>query len=572
MSSPNMLSHTMCKFRFVPSRPTDVVYVVDAARVKENRKDEVNEMPTLVETWVSRASAKQRRGRAGRVQPGVAYHLYSSHTFEHDMQEYQLPEMLRVGLEDLVLQILLLDLGEPSSFLAKAVNPPSGLAMKNSLKILEGLGAVEVDWGNKDGPETTIGSRPVQDDQDVLCTEVSADCGLTALGFHLATLPVDPRVGKMMIYGALFGCTESALTIAASMSARSPFVSPFDRRDQADEARRNFSTDGSDHLTILNAFNKWKEIRQMKGDGGTRTFLRESFLSYLTLNQMEDLRKQFASLLVEIGFLPKGFRVSGKGRNGRNSGGGGGGGGRGARNYRGNDPALVPSAATESPGKDSVPMIKAVLCAGLYPNIIVAPRPLVTVGNTQQAGEQAFRGQKGEVYLHPCTISFTEKRLDSRYCCYHEIVKTSKTYVRDCTTVNEFALLLFGGSLQVYHTHGVVTVDNWLRFRIGAKPATLVKHLRAQMEKMLLEKIVSPENDITGSEEGQALIQAVSALLTKEYQSNLLPDGAEIVRPWTGQTDNNRGGRSSSGGGRGRGRGNGGGRGGRGRGGGRGRA
>ena len=58
-------------------RRKDVVYVVDAGRVKENRKDEVNEMPTLVETWVSRASAKQRRGRAGRVREGIAYHLYS---------------------------------------------------------------------------------------------------------------------------------------------------------------------------------------------------------------------------------------------------------------------------------------------------------------------------------------------------------------------------------------------------------------------------------------------------------------------------------------------------------------
>jgi HrpA-like RNA helicase len=82
--------------------------------VKENRRDVINDMSTLVETWVSRASAKQRRGRAGRVREGIAYHLFSSHTFD-EMEDYQLPEMLRVGLEDLVLSILLLDLGEPSS-------------------------------------------------------------------------------------------------------------------------------------------------------------------------------------------------------------------------------------------------------------------------------------------------------------------------------------------------------------------------------------------------------------------------------------------------------------------------
>lgn len=446
------------------------------------------------------------------------------------MQEYQLPEMLRVGLEDLVLQIMLLDLGEPSTFLAKAVNPPTALAMKNSLKLLEGLGAVEVEWTRQDS------SNRIAEDAKLGEQTVAADCGLTALGFHLATLPVDPRVGKMMIYGALFGCTDPALTIAAAMSARSPFVSPFDKRDMADEARKSFATRGSDHLTTLTAFTRWQEMRRTKGDRVTQTFLRESFLSRMTLFQMEDLRKQFANLLVEIGFLPKTFRLQ--------------------KTRRGGGGGPTPSPPSASPNADNVALIKAVLCAGLYPNIIVAPRPLVngSSDNNKTAGECAFRGIKGEVYLHPCTISFSEKRLESRYCCYHEIVKTSKTYVRDCTTVNEFALLLFGGSLQVYHTHGVVTVDDWLKFRIGAKPATLVKHLRAQMERMLLQKIVSPEQDVTGSPEGRALIQAVSSLLDQEYKASILPDGAEIVRPWTGHTGGGgRGGRSGGRGGRGRG-------------------
>jgi HrpA-like RNA helicase len=466
--------------------------------------------------------------------------MYSSHTFEQDLQEYQLPEMLRVGLEDLVLQILVLDLGEPSSFLAKAVNPPSALAMKNSLKLLEGLGAVEVQWSN---PEDSL-ARGNREDTGESCATVSSDSGLTALGFHLATLPVDPRVGKMMIYGALFGCTDPALTIAASMSARSPFMSPFDKRDQADEARQTFATEGSDPLTTLTAFEQWKEMRRTKGDKATNLFLRESFLSRLTLFQMTDLRKQFADLLVDIGFLPKGSKVSDRNKN--------------------NNIKLSESANGNA---GNVALIKAVLCAGLYPNIIVAPRTLAGQRpSAQAAGECAFRGTKGDVYLHPSTISFSSNKLDSRYCCYHEIVKTSKIYVRDCTTVSPFALLLFGGSLQVYHSKHVVTVDEWLRFRIAAKPATLVKHLRAQMESLLLKKIISPQEDVTGSKEGQALIQAVSTLLANEKPA-ALPDGAEIVRPYkaNNQYETQNGGR-----GRGRGRGDGsgrsGGRGGRGRG------
>ncbi len=521
----------------------------------------MNETPTLEECWVrwvfclilhycqvlailpycishpfqfisSRASAKQRRGRAGRVRPGIAYHMYSrwvrwllyrnensidkmsnnnscSHTHDDDMLEYQLPEMLRVGIEDLVLQILILDLGEPTSFLKKALDPPSNLALSNSLRLLEELGAVDCQWKNK---KNIIFSSTKDKEKEEENLEVSSE--LTALGFHLATLPVDPRVGKMMIYGALFGCIDPLLTFAAAMSARSPFVSPFDQREQADEARKTFSVAGSDHLTILNAFNQWSELRRKEGNRVVNSFLKENFLGRLTLFQMEDLRKQFHSLLTDIGFLPKKFRLKDMGHTCNNN--------------------------SQNQG-----LIKAILCAGLYPNIIVAPRTVVSKGppkkSDKKVGENAFRSHtKGEVYLHPSTIAFDESKLDSRYCCYHELVRTTKTYVRDCTTVSPFALLLFGGTLDVYQTHGVCSIDGWLKFRIDAKPATLIKYLRGKMERLLFQKIVSPHEDVIESDEGKALIQSISRLFETEHnlqtKEEAIPDrsGGEIVRPWTG--------------------------------------
>jgi ATP-dependent RNA helicase DHX36 len=125
-------------------------------------------------------------------------------------------KMLRVGLEDLALQVLILDLGEPSEFLARAMNPPSALAMRNSLKLLEQLGALECTWGEKN--RSPIPSRSSSVVETESCASLSVSSELTALGFHLAMLPVEPRVGKMMIYGALFGCVEPALTIAVSVS------------------------------------------------------------------------------------------------------------------------------------------------------------------------------------------------------------------------------------------------------------------------------------------------------------------------------------------------------------------
>lgn len=473
---------------------------------------------------------------------------FISHTFD-EMQDYQLPEMLRVGLEDLVLQILILDLGEPSSFLGRALNPPSELSMKNSLKLLEELGAVECNWNAEDDNAFRLEEPKASkaEDEAKSCLDMEVTSELTALGFHLATLPVDPRVGKMMIYGALFGCIDPALTIAASMSARNPFMSPFDKRDEADAVRKQFATDGSDHLAILVAFTMWKKRRQ-QGDRAAQSFVRDSFLSRQTLFQIEDLRKQFLNLLVSIGFVPSNFRLADS-RGGKKD----------NSNYGEQNQGINNSNNVANANADNTALVKAVLCAGLYPNIIVAPPSLAKPASERgdkAAGESPFRSlNKGDVYLHPCTIAFKEKRLDSRYCCYHEMVKTSKTYVRDCTTVSPFALVLFGGTLVVHQVKGVVTVDEWLRFRMDRKCATIVKHLRAQMESMLLRKIVSPEDDVTSSPTGQALIQSISALLRRETDDKAIrTDGAEIVRPWRGDEDQRNSNRRG-GAGRGRGRG-----------------
>ena len=133
---------------------------------------------------------------------------------------------------------------------------------------------------------------------DSLCSSQESSSYLTALGFHLATLPVEARVGKMLIYGAMFQCLDPCLTIAAILSSRSPFMSPFDKREQADEAKKSFAVQSSDLLTNLNAFGEWKKLR----GGEARQFLHENFLSYQTLNNIEQMKRQFRGLLRDIGF------------------------------------------------------------------------------------------------------------------------------------------------------------------------------------------------------------------------------------------------------------------------------
>jgi ATP-dependent RNA helicase DHX36 len=426
------------------------------------------------------------------------------------LQEHQLPEILRVGLEDIVLRILTLDLGEPSKFLASAIDPPSALAMKNALRLLESLGAVECAWTSPhlltDKTSAALGNSP--------CGELDASTELTALGFHLSSLPVDPRIGKMMIYGALFGCVDSALTIAAAMTCTKPlFAAPFDQRDAANEARVSMSVEGSDHLTLLGAFNEWKHLRKVKGAKSAQIFANNNFLSRTTLFQMEDLRRHYAGLLAEIGFLPKGFKLANAGHH---------------------------SATPGDTGPGSRALLRALLCAGLYPNVIVCPRSLVAGPGQETAGDVTFRSQsKGDVYLHPCTVSFSAKKLSSRYFCFYEIVRTSKLFVRDLTAVNPLALLLFGGAIEDYPREGVITIDDWLRFRVTSKPArsdcvparriALIKHLRFQLESMLLRKIVSPASNDTDS---GPIIDAITGLLREEDPNVFQSEELEMIPPF----------------------------------------
>lgn len=249
-------------------------------------------------------------------------------------------------------------------------------------------------------------------------------------------------------------------------------MSSFDNRDAADEAKREFSSD-SDHLSVLLAFNQWSQLKRSDGRKA-KAFLRDNFLSYYALSNIIQLKKQLVKYMSDIGFAPSTHQINDAG---------------------------------------DLHLVRAVIAAGLYPNIVIAPRSL----SGKTAGEVAFRGQQnGEIYLHPSTIAFKAKALDSRYGCYHEIIKTSKIYIRDCTAVSKFAILLFGGALSVYQTHGVVTVDHWLKFKVDAKPATLVKYLRSSMEALLLEKILNPTIEVAESPKGRAVIEAVATLLKME--------------------------------------------------------
>ena len=190
----------------------DIVAVVDSGKVKETTYDPQNNMRKLEEMWASRAACKQRRGRAGRVQAGKCYKLYTR-KLEGQMAERPEPEIRRVPLEQMCLSVRAMGLRDVAAFLARSPTPPESTAVEGAINLLRSMGAL-------DGDE------------------------LTALGQQLAMIPADLRCAKLMVYGAIFGCLDDSVTISAILSSRSPFLSPPDKRNLAKEARMRLRARG----------------------------------------------------------------------------------------------------------------------------------------------------------------------------------------------------------------------------------------------------------------------------------------------------------------------------------------
>jgi ATP-dependent RNA helicase DHX57 len=487
----------------------DIVHVVDAGRVKQTGYEPSTRMALLEECWVSAASAAQRRGRAGRTRPGVCWRLYSRATFA-SFARHAPPEVLRVPLEGALLSATRIAPAAPggaAALLRRLPSAPPPRAVTVAAEALRRLGAFDSRYA------------------------------LTPLGHHLAALPLDPRVGKMLIYAALLRCLGPALTIAAVLGGgRSPFVAPMEKRAEADAAKKAFAgTSASDHIAAAAAFDAWAAARKA-GRRIESDFVRDSFVSGRAMEGVADARRQCASLLASAGFL--GARSNG--RNGR--GGGGGGGRRDAPEDVGVD-AVAWAAANEHSG--DVRVLRAVLVAGLYPNLARveagskpgAPPRLVCraaaeYGEAAAPAEQQQqqRGGKGAggksskraaavvdapVALHPCSVAHGSSALPTRWLVFLEQVKTSGAFLRDVTPVSPYALLLFGGELRVGGAKGdEVRVDGWAAFRAPPRAAVLFGALRRRLDALLAEKVARPGADVAAA--SAQLVTALVALLASE--------------------------------------------------------
>ena len=245
-------------------------YVVDTGQARVKRYSYRNRVEMLRVENVSQAAAQQRAGRCGRVADGICFRLYSEDDFKA-RPAFTDPELLRSSLAAVILRALSLGLGNVEEF--PFLDAPGPKAITEGYALLAELGAVDEQDGGT-GPHPRSGA-------------------LTATGRELARLPLDPRVGRMLVAARAEGCLEQMLVIAAALSIQDPRERPMDKAAAADERHKPFDDERSDFLSLLKL---WK----FAASGASRRQCRENFISYARIREWRDVHAQLREAVEEL--------------------------------------------------------------------------------------------------------------------------------------------------------------------------------------------------------------------------------------------------------------------------------
>lgn len=243
-------------------------YVVDPGNARISRYSRRLKVQRLPIEPISQASAAQRAGRSGRLAPGVCIRLYSEEDFEA-RPRYTDPEILRTNLAAVILQMAALQLGDIENF--PFLDPPDRRSVRDGVQLLQELGAFDQQGA------------------------------ITDLGRRLARLPVDPRLGRMILQSQAEGCVREVLVLAAALTIPDPRERPSDREEAARQKHARFADESSDFLSYLNLWRYLREQRKTLSGNAFRRLCRNEFLHYLRIREWQDLVGQLRSIARDLG-------------------------------------------------------------------------------------------------------------------------------------------------------------------------------------------------------------------------------------------------------------------------------
>lgn len=408
----------------------EVQFVVDTGKVREKQYDQIRRITNLNCTWISKSNSKQRAGRAGRVQNGSYYALFPKECFD-SMRASPLAEILRSDLQETCLTIKAQALTAPiREFLAEAIEPPPPKAVDASVINLEALGAL------------------------------TSEERLTALGKLLATLPVHPSLGKMIVLGVIFRCLDPMLIIGAAASERPLFLQPLGARREAQAAKASFAkSSGSDHIAILNAVREMRSHRHRFGELSLFSAAMRNFIHVGAFKSITSTAEQIQNILVEAGLIP----------------------------------VHTPSASTDlqighpSINRNSAnfSLIKALTLAGLHPNLasLIRSRMLRTPSERVMIHPSSVNSYRGKNSAMPPGTLYS-------YSAMASSIESSATHIRDTTQCTPLMATLFGGKITNPYSNALV-MDGWLPWFVktesdsGSAHVKVVVNFRKQLERVL---------------------------------------------------------------------------------------
>jgi ATP-dependent helicase HrpA len=352
-----------------------IVSVIDSGIARISRYSPRIKVQRLPIEPISRASANQRAGRCGRTEPGVCIRLYSEDNF-NARPEFTDPEILRTNLASVILQMAALDLGDIEDF--PFLQPPD--------------------------------SRTVRDGYDTLLEIHALESGglrntLTDIGRTLARLPIDPRIGRMLLAADTQKCLKEVLVIAAALSTQDVRERPMDKAEQADTAHALFREEGSDFLGILKLWREMHKQQDHLSQNQFRKWCKSNFLSYMRFREWHDTFVQLRELMHDLGYKD---------------------------NQR---PAHVDS-------------IHKALLTGLLSNI---GKRTDKGTRDQQSADGDYDGARGLKFsIHPGSTLFKQT---PKWVMAAEIVKTTRTYARSAANINPLWIEPLASHLvkRVYH-------------------------------------------------------------------------------------------------------------------------